>query len=581
MHIVFPDARRPEAKLIKPRDYDMDPLLPVDFRAALEAIQAMQGGIFAQQNLRRHHYRTVLEGLGGVNYLRPNAHNVAFDFPAVPDTSAAATWYFCHTALLESACSLLMHPIRNVPEALMREQVLPFLYPARDQRDQAIASWRFANEHYGGLLNPYQSVLVVAYVACLHPDTRVREQLGVAMRESKVNLGSLRSLVSRFARAAMQPKPGDEPNSKIQLGRVLDQFVMQTFRSALMGPDGRVNESQALYDPWPAEVVDGVTIAHYAGVSDTHDTLSNPAVELAYDARPQFRFNDLPVVYRNTGNVDERAALISFLTVCMRRFFSADWNPEELIASRLPYLDVVGDDTDDYEYVIIRPNIEHNMLGVILGRGGNGADELGATFWGQTELSCYDDSYYGTWGMSYKYHERAMVTNPRNMVRLWDICYDGYNGGKDDRVVDWSREAPGMARPFNAATTDMSVPYTGPSIMVSSNGKGTDDGVDVLHALLQKLPDLVVEDFQAYAVVRHLLPLARWGPQNVNELVQAEIRAELRHHTSLRVRDDIPGQLAAHLQTRAAIIQNNRLVLTIICHVHRNAVSMTHRGRIY
>lgn len=48
---------------------------------------------------------------------------------------------------------------------------------------------------------------------------------------------------------------------------------------------------------------------------------------------------------------------------------------------------------DLVELVIIRPNIEHNMLGIILGRGG--LDELGATFWGQTELSCYDDSMHG------------------------------------------------------------------------------------------------------------------------------------------------------------------------------------------
>ena len=30
---------------------------------------------------------------------------------------------------------------------------------------------------------------------------------------------------------------------------------------------------------------------------------------------------------------------------------------------------------------LLRPNIEHYMLGVILGRGG-GPEELGATFWG-------------------------------------------------------------------------------------------------------------------------------------------------------------------------------------------------------
>jgi hypothetical protein len=58
---------------------------------------------------------------------------------------------------------------------------------------------------------------------------------------------------------------------------------------------------------------------------------------------------------------------------------------------------------------LLRPCIEHYMLGVIFGRGG-GPEELGATFWGQTELSCYDDSQHGIWGMSYKYHERAIVT---------------------------------------------------------------------------------------------------------------------------------------------------------------------------
>ena len=45
------------------------------------------------------------------------------------------------------------------------------------------------------------------------------------------------------------------------------------------------------------------------------------------------------------------------------------------------------------DLLIMRPNIEHEMLGIIMGRGGEG--ELGATFWGQTELSCYDDAQHG------------------------------------------------------------------------------------------------------------------------------------------------------------------------------------------
>jgi hypothetical protein len=48
---------------------------------------------------------------------------------------------------------------------------------------------------------------------------------------------------------------------------------------------------------------------------------------------------------------------------------------------------------DSWDFVIVRPAIEHNMLGVVMGRGGK--DDLGATFWGQTELSVYDDAMHG------------------------------------------------------------------------------------------------------------------------------------------------------------------------------------------
>lgn len=96
-----------------------------------------------------------------------------------------------------------------------------------------------------------------------------------------------------------------------------------------------------------------------------------------------------------------------------------------------------------WELVIVRPNIEHNMLGVIVGRGG--VDELGATLWGQTELSVYDDSMHGIWGMSYKYNERAIVFNHKNLIRMWDVAYDGYNGGKDCTSVNWTHEEVGLS----------------------------------------------------------------------------------------------------------------------------------------
>jgi len=124
------------------------------------------------------------------------------------------------------------------------------------------------------------------------------------------------------------------------------------------------------------------------------------------------------------------------------------------------------------EFVIIRPNIEHNMLGVILGQGGS---DLGQTLWGQTELSCYDDSMHGIWGMSYKYHERAIVFNEKNLIRLWDVAYDGYNGGKDDTHVDWNRaDGRNGYTTFQEHTMNLGESYRGPSMMVMAFDHGVD-----------------------------------------------------------------------------------------------------------
>jgi hypothetical protein len=111
---------------------------------------------------------------------------------------------------------------------------------------------------------------------------------------------------------------------------------------------------------------------------------------------------------------------------------------------------------------IVRPNIEHEMLSVIMGRGGT--QELGCTFWGQTELSCYDDAQHGIWGMSYKYHERAMVTNEKNLIRVYDVAFDGYNGGMDQKFLEWN-EATALEE-FREKTHERRGPYTGPSFLV-------------------------------------------------------------------------------------------------------------------
>ena len=129
---------------------------------------------------------------------------------------------------------------------------------------------------------------------------------------------------------------------------------------------------------------------------------------------------------------------------------------------------------------ILRPNIEHYMLAAILGRGGSD-ENLGVTAWGQTELSCYDDPQHGIFGMSYKYHARALVTNERNLVRVFDVAFDGYTGGNDSKVLEWNEQS---TKQFADATQNLSQSYNGPSMIVFS--------LPQHNAIFQSFPNPVV-----------------------------------------------------------------------------------------
>lgn len=54
--------------------------------------------------------------------------------------------------------------------------------------------------------------------------------------------------------------------------------------------------------------------------------------------------------------------------------------------------------------------------------------------------------------------------NERNLVRVFDVAFDGYNGGMDQTVVDWSDENDCIE--FGRKTLDRSLPYTGKSMLV-------------------------------------------------------------------------------------------------------------------
>ena len=462
VEIMWPDARSWRAKLVKPARSTLHFDIPSNWADVMHEVNTMQHGIFANKQFRSHHYKAIVEA-SNVDYLRPNQIAIQEPLPATATQLQACAWLFSQTALLQKTCSLLWYPITSISMELMCDAVIPFLFADPTQREQAIASYRVTSNE----INPYNTAMVLSLVATLHPNLDVQRQINDVMRATRIHTTSLRSVVARFVRACFHPRTTERPGTRIQLGRMLEEYITQAFQGVL-GPE--LSQSSALYDPWPSERdAAGVTIVHYANVSETHDGLGHPAVEQAYEDNPHnFSWNNLNHIYSDVSvsNLDEDHALNVFLITVVRRMFSNTQNmtADVMFPELLPHLEVQDRGADDYEYVIIRPCIEHNMLGVIMGRGGS--EELGCTFWGQTELSCYDDSFHGVWGMSYKYHERALVTNERNMIRLWDVAYDGYNGGKDDSVVNWTDEAPNRSRIFNRYATDMSVPYQGPSLMV-------------------------------------------------------------------------------------------------------------------
>jgi len=124
---------------------------------------------------------------------------------------------------------------------------------------------------------------------------------------------------------------------------------------------------------------------------------------------------------------------------------------------------IAQDTTMHVDMLALRPCAEHYMLGVIMGRGGT--QELGATFWGQTELSCYNDAQHEIWGMSYKYHELAVVTNERSLTRVFDVAFDGYTGGLGQKILKWNADA---CTEMKEAMHDKISPYRGADMLVMS-----------------------------------------------------------------------------------------------------------------
>ena len=94
--------------------------------------------------------------------------------------------------------------------------------------------------------------------------------------------------------------------------------------------------------------------------------------------------------------------------------------------------------------------------------------------------------------MSYKYHVSAIVFNEHNLIRLWDISYDGYVGSKDTSILDWGSDND-VSR-FIRADNNLALPlaYGGPSIVVlplpTTGYQGAHSSVSLASGKLGKQP---------------------------------------------------------------------------------------------
>lgn len=133
-------------------------------------------------------------------------------------------------------------------------------------------------------------------------------------------------------------------------------------------------------------------------------------------------------------------------------------------------------------------------------------------------------------GMSYKYHERAIVFNEKNLLRMWDVAYDGYCGGKECSFLNWGREED--IRRFHQADSHLNRNYDGPSCIC------------IPAPVMQACPSP--------------LPLGNISSQhyvaNANALASADIFVQDIHHIVSRIEDKVSSEHAPMLMDNISVM---------------------------
>jgi hypothetical protein len=355
----------------------------------MRQIQTMHNGAFNQTHTKDDHHAMVQEIVRGMGNFVPRPNHTTQLYEPFPGAEASHIpfWLFMNAAFMPTVCNLLWVQISGADRELIRTKVIPFVF---GQNYRAIQTDYDAIED-NARMNIYHSLMFLGLPMRLHPDDSVRSYLEKKFSERGISVHTLRATLTHFVRRCLDDATEPIPTNRIQLGKRLDD----AFRSTrFTQPDA----SRCVYDRWPPSPDGMRPIAVAAGVAENVGSLDDYRIEAYYNQHPlEYTWNTMDVIANGHENsVNETVTLDSFLYAAMLRMMT---NPEDdrRRPDFWPVLTHPGSNAN-VEYVIIRPVIEHNMLGVIMGRGGG--DELGNTLWGQTELSCYDDSFHGVWGMS-------------------------------------------------------------------------------------------------------------------------------------------------------------------------------------
>ena len=361
--ITMPRLLRPEAGL--------------HWDASFQQILTMNMGVFHGGHSKNDYY-AIAQGCdaAGAFLPRPNQTNMVDDaFPV--ESRHIPFWLFMNAAFFNTTCQFLWVQL-NVDRELVRTKIIPFVYGAH--APAVVAEYNAIPD--GARLNIYHTVMFLGGPMRWHPDDDLRRTLEARFAERRIGVNTLRAALVHFVKRCLDTVVEQAPTCRTQLGKRLDDVFKSRFPQA--------DETNAVYDRWPASPAGLMPVARAAGVSENTGSLEDYRIETYFESHTDlYPWNQIPPIRPgNDVSIHEPTVLDSFFYAAMRRMMAFP-DQREVWPDAWPILKAKGS-SEAVEYVIIRPCIEHSMLGVVMGRGGN--EELGSTLWGQTELSCYDDS---------------------------------------------------------------------------------------------------------------------------------------------------------------------------------------------